>query len=353
MKRFLSHFEEVRVENLADATVARRVAGETAQAMGLSPQRAAEAVLVASELAHNHVMHHTNSGRIRISGFHVGEHPCLVLASLDRGPGLDRSFAQILHACPRGEGLGAGLKTVVRLSDRVDSFSRKESGVPSAYETVIIALLGPEELPRGAMCRAGGRFGVMSRAKIGAHLYGDGVKIQEEGMLIRITMVDSPGLGDAAAQTTRSVFTALDGYPLGWPPAQVLEELEFALAKRGGAAVACLLLNSVTGRLQSASVGNLGALLYVDGNEVDAGRESGLVGLSPWRRIKGREYAAGKAITLCLYSDGQTPLMSLPSLDLPPQILAQLLFAPHESMRDDATLLVMQWPEKAMNHCIS
>ncbi|MFZ5758097.1 MAG: hypothetical protein ACOY32_00515 [Thermodesulfobacteriota bacterium] len=353
MKRFLSHFEEMPVANLADATVARRMAGEVALAMGLSSQRAAEAVLVASELAHNHVMHATSNGSLRISGFHLAESPCLAVVSLDQGPGLNAPFLQLVRAGRHGEGLGAGLKTVVRLSDRVDCFSRRETDIDSDYETVIVALLGDESLPPEVTCRAAGGLAVISRARVGSHLYGDGVKMQQDERFLRLTLVDSPGLGGKAAETTAAVFAALDSYPLLWPPGHVLEELEFVLAGTNGAAVASLLLNRVTGRLQSAAVGHGGALLYVDGRKVEDGRISGIVGQSRWRRIVGRDYAGGTSITACLHSDGHRPFSSLPSLTLPPLLLAHLLFAPQKPLRDDATLLVLQWPEKVTTPCTS
>ncbi|MBU0910844.1 MAG: hypothetical protein KJ717_14845, partial [Proteobacteria bacterium] len=76
-------FADIPIENMASATVARRVAGELAMLLGFSQSRKAEAVLVTSELAYNHVMHHTVHGLIRLSGFYASSIPCLSISSLD------------------------------------------------------------------------------------------------------------------------------------------------------------------------------------------------------------------------------------------------------------------------------
>ena len=191
-----SLFADIPIEDMASATVARRVAGELAMLLGFPQSRQAEVVLVTSELAHNHVMHHTRGGRIRLCGFYAATIPCLSIASLDHGPGFDPAGGVLHRKNIRMGGLGAGLGTVLRLSDRMDIFShmtRPETDSP--YETIIVALLGPDREVNEEIIRIGGSLAVLSQSRNGSGWSGgDGVYVQRDGRFTRLTLVDSLGL---------------------------------------------------------------------------------------------------------------------------------------------------------------
>lgn len=350
----LSFYEEIFIDELSSATVARRMAGEIAACLGFPADRRAEAVLVASELAHNHVMHHTRAGRIRISGFYAAATPCLLIASLDEGPGIDDDV-DIFHGKKvSGGGLGAGLGTVFRLSDRFDIFRKKScAGLESPFATVICALLGPDRKLKEEVAQTGGSYVLLSRARVNAAFCGDGAHLVSDDRYSRITLVDSVGLGKRAAGITARVFREIDRLPLLWPPAHLLEELEFVLGDTNGAAVQCAVFDRVKGELRCAGIGNIKTLVRIDGRAVRVACDPGIVGQTKWRRISGRDYTVTSRVRLCMYTDGQKQISELFDLPLAPSVLAQLLFEPDIPQRDDATLLVWQWPENSTNHSIS
>jgi anti-sigma regulatory factor (Ser/Thr protein kinase) len=347
-------FADIPIEDMASATVARRVAGELAMLLGFPQSRKAEAVLVTSELAHNHVMHHTVHGLIRLSGFYASAIPCLSISSLDQGPGFDPAVVGMRHRKNiAGCGLGAGMGTVLRLSDRLDIFSHMgRPGMQSPYETIISALLGPDHQANEEIIRIGGSLAILSQSRGGEGWGGgDGVHVQQDGRYSRITIVDSLGLGQGAAEITSRVFTELDRHSLFWPPANLLEEVEFALAETNGAAVHVLLFDRVKGLLSSAGIGNIATLISLDGELIEETDPAGILGHAKWRKITGQEYKVLSGVRVSMHTDGQKRIADLSAdFSLSPAVIAQMLFEPLTPQRDDATLVTWQWPEKSTNH---
>ncbi|MEW6521492.1 MAG: hypothetical protein AB1461_19010 [Thermodesulfobacteriota bacterium] len=351
-----SLFADIPIIDMASATVARRVAGELAAMLGFPQSRRAEAVLVTSELAHNHVMHHTVQGVIRLSGFYASAIPCLSIASLDQGPGLDPGEVMLPRKKLTAGGLGAGLGTVLRLSDRLDIFSRTASpGVQSPYETIIIALLGPDRAANEEISHIGGSLAILSQSRNGSGWSGgDGVHVRQDRRFTRLAVVDSLGLGKRAAEITQMVFAELDRRPLFWPPASLLEEVESPLAETNGAAVHVLLFDQVKDQLFSAGIGNIATLIALDGRLIRETDPPGIVGNARWRRrISGQEYSVLAGVRVSMHTDGQKRIHDLSAdFTVAPAVIAQILFEPLTPQRDDATLVTWQWPEKSTNHYI-
>lgn len=348
-------FADIPIVDMASATVARRVAGELAMLLGFPQNRRAEAVLVTSELAHNHIMHHTVQGLIRLSGFYAASIPCLSIASLDQGPGFDSAGWMLNRKNMAGGGLGAGLGTVLRLSDRLDIFSRlARPETRSPYATIISALLGPDRKANEEIIRIGGSLAILSQSRTGSGWGGgDGVHVQQDRRFTRLALVDSLGLGKGAAEITRLVFAELDRHSLLWPPAHLLEELEFALAETNGAAVHVLLFDHVKGLLSSAGIGNIATLIALDGQLIRETDQPGIIGHAKWRKITGQEYKVVSGVRVSMHTDGQKKIADLPAdFTLSPAVVAQILFEPVILQRDDATLVTWQWPEKSTNHYI-
>ena len=346
-----SLFADIRIEDMASATVARRVAGELAMMLGFQQNRRAEAVLVTSELAHNHVMHHTVHGLIRISGFYASSIPCLSISSLDQGPGFDPAEV-MLH---REKMAAGGLGTVLRLSDRLDIFSHMaRPEMKSPYETIISALFGPDRKANEDIIRIGGSLAVLSQTRAGSGWSGgDGVHVQQDGRFTRIALVNSLGLGKGAAEITHRVFAELNRHSLLWPPAKLLEEVEFALAETNGAAAHVLLFDHVKGQLSSAGIGNIATLISLDGQLIRETDPPGILGHAKWRKITGQEYKVLSGVRVSMHTDGQKKITDLSGdFTLPPSVIAQILFEPVTLLRDDATLVTWQWPEKSTNHYI-
>ena len=362
-------FEEIAINSLADATVAKRVAEDYAAFFGMTKNRQAEIALVASELAHNHIQHQTSHGLIRLSGTEIGGTNCLSIASLDNGPGII-DVNRALYGKSSCNGLGAGLKTVAGLSDRFAICSGTSgkalcSGIQGCdYATIIVSTVWADRNSHSKLFDSELDVSVLNKPCGGVS--GDGVMIQHDSPYIRITMVDSAGHGSPAAMITEQVWVELEKLALFWPVDHVIRELENKMVDTRGLAVHCLRLNRLDSTLQSAGVGNVRARLYLDGKCIIPPVQGGVVGHLKWQTIHRHDYGPFDEILAFMHTDGHQPL---PEFELnsffqknnvcgpdrmhgsPPRgisaaVWAQLLFDPGHIQPDDTALLVWQWPGK-------
>jgi len=121
-------FREIMVRSPAGVAVVRQIAGQMAAERNFPAQRQAEIRLMATELAQNHLDHRTKHGLIRVSSLRIQEVPCLMLASVDQGPGLGDIDGLLVQetGCPSTSGLGVGLASVRRLADRFSVCCKKK-----------------------------------------------------------------------------------------------------------------------------------------------------------------------------------------------------------------------------------
>ncbi len=362
-------FKEIPINSLADATVARRVAENYASFFGMTKKRQAEIALVASELAHNHIQHQTSHGIIRLSGTEIGGTNCLTIASLDNGPGII-DMNRALYGKSSSQGLGAGLKTVADLSDRLAICSGRSgkticSGIQGcSYATIIVSTIWADRNSHPKLLDSELDISVLNKPC--GSVSGDGVMIQRKFPYVRITLVDSAGHGSPAALITEQAWAELEKLALFWPVDHVIRELEIKMANTRGLAVHCLCLNRINRTLQSAGIGNIRVRLYLDGKCVIPPVQGGVVGHLKWQKIHRHDYGPFDEILAFMHTDGH---QLLPEFDLnsffyknnvcgsarqggglPRRISAslwtQLLFDPGHIQPDDTALLVWQWPGK-------
>jgi len=294
-------FKEIAINNLADATVAKRVAENYAAFFGLTKKRQAETALIASELAHNHIQHETNHGIVRISGTEIGGANRLTIASLDNGPGIS-DVNRALYGKSSSQGLGAGLKTVAGLSDRLAICSGTRgktlcSGIQGCeYATIIVSTIWADRNSHPKLLDSELDVGVLNKPCGGVS--GDGVMIQQDSSYVRITLVDSAGHGSPAAMITEQAWAELEKLALFWPVDHVIRELENTMANTRGLAVHCLRLNRIDSTLQSAGVGNVRVRLYLDGKCVIPPVQGGVVGHLKWQQIHRHDSVSYTHLTL-------------------------------------------------------
>lgn len=359
---------EIKITGPGDVAIARQLVTEAAERLFCQGRRAKEAVLVASELAQNHLEHHTRNGIIRISGLVLNDTPQLTIASLDEGPGIPDVKEAMKDGFSTSSGLGIGLGTVRRLSDRFHICSMRigtspcpDLGADVPFSTVAVAVLLDHE---AKTCRDacllneetgdfltsqtdGPDISAMIRPYSGEIYSGDAFYCQDDGRFCRMTLIDATGHGISAAKAAQGVINTLAGLPLYMEPDKVLDAAGEALAGSDGASVHVLVLDRSLSKVLAAGVGNVNCTLYLDGKRR---------GLVPWPGVlgNGRLVNKGSEIynfdldVLCfMYSDGVKPVPDIPSdVVLKPMaadIWAQFFFNPEPSMEDDASLTVWKW----------
>jgi anti-sigma regulatory factor (Ser/Thr protein kinase) len=351
-------FKEIAINTLADTTVAKRIAGNYAAKLKFPPNRKDEAVLVASELAHNHLQHRTKEGKIRLLGLNMSSRRSLTVASLDKGPGID-DLSDIHHKATFS-GLGAGLNSVARLADQFDICSG-ETG-PAAclkgvcdYQTLVTAVLWADKNRPGNFLKLGLDSAVIA-SPLRDNISGDGLFVQYDGRYVRFTVVDSAGHGHEAAWITEKAGEELQRLGLFWPVEHIISSLEQSLAATRGLAIQVCQLDRRQHILQSAGMGNICSRFYIDDKCVSPLGNSGVVGHLRGQEVVTQRFGPFSRLLVITHTDGQ---QSLPEFKLPTNrfysssLWGNILFAPGRIQPDDTTLVVWQWPGKLKNQVIS
>ena len=352
------YFKEIPVNTLADATVAKQIAGKYAAKLNFSANRRAEAVLVASELAHNHLQHRTREGRIRIMGLEMADRPCLTVVSLDQGPGI-ADLAGIHHKA-NFSGLGAGLKSVARLADRFDICSGDTgpaSCFPGKYDcqTLVAAVLWADRQRPVNLDQLEIDFAVVA-SPLRDNISGDGLFIHYDGRYVRFTLVDGAGHGREAARITGKAGRELARIGLYWPVEHIIASLEESLAATRGLAIHVCRLDRQQHTMQSATMGNIACRFYIDDKCLSPPGPGGVVGHLRGQKAVARNFGPFERLLVMTHTDGQQALPRFEPPDSRPysaSLWSHLLFAPGRIQPDDTTLVIWQWPGKSRNQVIS
>ncbi|MER7406408.1 ATP-binding SpoIIE family protein phosphatase [Streptomyces sp. NPDC000070] len=327
-----------------------RVAAETASGhAGLPPHRTAVAALVATELATN-LVKHADGGHIVINLVDRlpadADRTSVQIASLDHGPGIPHIDVALRDGyTTTATSLGAGLGTCLRLSNDFDLHSTPGRG------TVAVARIDHEPAVRQAVrhppepeARAGG----ITVSFVQAEESGDAWTWASADRRVTLMLADGLGHGREAAHASTAAVRELRR-TAHLAPAAILRHLHDALRSTRGAAVATAQLETDTGQLRFAGVGNVGARLHTADGWQPLVSHPGIVGAAfpatvpvqqvPWRRDS----------LLVMHSDGLpgrwTPPNDTSLLNRAPAVVAAAVLRDASSAarpaRDDTSVAVL------------
>ncbi|MFI5966801.1 SpoIIE family protein phosphatase [Streptomyces asoensis] len=309
-----------------------RTAAEGAAALaGLDGARAADAALVATELATN-LLKHARGGQLLVEavGPPDGRPGDLVvqIAAVDHGPGMSDVPAALGDGFSTAGSLGAGLGTCRRVADDFDLHSvpgrgtvalariggaarthghreraaeRTGPGQPAAQDGGATTGEAPTGAPAPAVFSV--RVGGVTIPFRGAEHSGDAWTCARDGDLLTLMLADGLGHGpEAARASTAAVRETHRAAHL--PPAALLRRLDEALRGTRGAAVAVAQLDVRAGRLRFAGVGDIGARLREGGSWRHLPSRPGTVGAHLPSTLPETEAAWAADRLLVLHSDG-------------------------------------------------
>ncbi len=353
-------FREIMVRSPADVAVVRQIAGQMAAERDFPAQRQAEIRLMATELAQNHLDHQTREGCIRVSSLRIQDVPCVMLASVDQGPGLGNIDELLARktGCPSTIGLGVGLASVRRLADRFAVCS--QMGKKNPYQcpgskrgrpgTIITAVSWPDYRPPQVLVDLQVDLAGIVSGRTENMPCGDGLFVDGDERFIRVALVDSPGIG-TGFRMTREVGRRLQEMDLVWPPDQLLERLSFAL--EAGASIKIIRFDRMQQEVQCAGVGNIGLWLVVDSRIVLAAgwQPPGDLYHGGFELFR---YPVRQDFACLIHSDGLQPfdreeISRLLSVDSksghPPRcsLVLQSAFSMNRQAQDDISICVWQW----------
>jgi anti-sigma regulatory factor (Ser/Thr protein kinase) len=344
----MSRVWEVPVRDSTRVRDARVAAEAAAVRAGLDEDRAAEAALVATELATN-LLKHADGGLILldvVDGLPAGDDriPMVQIVAIDHGPGMRDVRGALRDGYSTTSSLGAGLGTCRRVADDFDLHSTVGRG------TVALARLGSRRR-RGAAARSDGhgvRAGGVNIPLAGAEFSGDAWAWVRADHLTTLVLADGLGHGPEAARASAAAVEELRRVP-DLPPAQVMRRLEGALRDTRGAAVAVAQLDASAGRLLFTGVGNIGARLRTGATWQPLLSRPGIVGAHRSATMPQHEVPWGDDCLLVLHSDGLpsrwSPGPAAHSTALDPAVVAAVIVRDASSsarpVRDDTSVAVL------------
>lgn len=306
---------------------ARRMARARAAQAGLAEHRVEEVAIVASELASNLVQHADGGWFVvqRLGG-------AVDLLALDRGPGMadpERCFADGFSTAGTA---GIGMGAIRRLSSVQALDSAPGRG------TVMYARFG-EPPPLGV------GLGAVTRPCPGQARNGDGWRLDRRGELVRLLVVDGLGHGPGAADATAAALQTMAASEASDPVA-LLADLDRGLAGTRGAAATAVVIDPREGALAFAGIGNVSALVELDGETSSMVPRFGVLGGGA--RLRGAtawDHPWRPGCRLVVYSDGVSDRwrgdVRRGRHTRHPALLAGRVLRDHLRRTDDATCVVL------------
>jgi anti-sigma regulatory factor (Ser/Thr protein kinase) len=313
----------VPIQDPSQISVARRIAGELAQAAHLDEQRVSAINVVITELANN-LLQHAGGGHLYLGYLEpVGS---LDIAAVDHGRGMPNVDLCLTDGFSTGSTPGLGMGAVRRFATRFGAYS-----LPN--RTTVVAARMAERKPVPVIS-------VICTPIEGETVSGDAWDLSDNGM--DFLVVDGLGHGYFASEAARAAVEVFRKSQ-GLPPTTILERMHAAMRSTRGAAAALVHVDPAKNSIQFAGVGNIScALLNASGTQYMVSH-NGTLG-HQMRRIQQFEYSYSPGDLLLMQSDGLTThsKQALPaSMQAEnPLIIAPLIYSERVRGRDDATILV-------------
>lgn len=344
-------FRELRVSDQADVILVRELTEQMAWKMGFSPSRISEAVLVASEMAWNHILHNTLHGIMRLNGFCPGDNSCITICSLDQGPGIPDIGEVVKDGSSSGNGFGNGLGTVKRLSDEFIILSG--STVSSKIKTFIGAVFW-----RGTRENFTGEdldVGCIISPFPGEECCGDACHIKRDERWIRLAVLDALGHGIEGAKSASEAFSYMETLALDTSPEEIIKGLDYVLWEDRGVGLRVFLIDTYSHILFTCGVGNIFSAILIDPDNRKLQNSEfqhpvnrpGIAGkVIPGAELSAQEFLFSDSIFCISATDG----LRFENLRQPLRIHKYPgLFTAHNLLdysvpRDDASILVFRWP---------
>jgi len=335
----------VNVEEPTQVAAARRAAADLCHRLQLPQETAADAELIAVELANN-LLQHAGSGQLFFTPHSIPG--SIEILSIDRGPGIPSVQRALTDGYTSRNTPGLGLGAIQRKARHFDLFSVLGKG------TVAAALIGP---PLARHEVAPWDTSVLSVPLRGELANGDAWAIHIGPTSTTFLLADGLGHGPYASEASslaRTIFLRELERDPNLSLTELIELFHPPLRATRGAAISLFAVNRSNLTGIGCGVGNVSCLLQSpDGNTRSLASHNGTVG-HQMRRLQEFPFTLAPGTLLILHSDGLSThwkLAQYPGLDhAAPALIAATLFRDAARPRDDATVLVTRLHPAADPH---
>lgn len=330
----------IYIDSEGAAVAARRTARDIAAAGGFDSIAAEEIAIAVSELAHN-IVRHAQTGHIALTRVQRGDGTGLQIDACDRGAGIADPRAALSDGFSSSGGLGLGLGAVNRLMDEFEILPPAPQS-PGAH----IRCVRWQHRPAAGTTVPWLDTGIISRPKPGQRVNGDAYLLIGDGRTCTVAVIDGVGHGPAAHQAAATLCHYLETHTRE-PLEPLMAGASRACLSGRGAVMALARLYRTEGTLEHTGVGNIETRLLSHGAPVALTTRRGILGFAqPGLHINRQPWHPGDV--LVLFSDGLRAAWNweqFPAARLAPaQQLARDLFDTRARDDDDATVLVVKYP---------
>jgi anti-sigma regulatory factor (Ser/Thr protein kinase) len=322
----------VAVEEASQVGQARREALALAHHLDFDEIDAGRVALAATEMATN-ILKHGQGGRMHLSLVCGRGGQGVELCALDNGPGF--SLAQALpDGYSTGGTQGLGLGAIQRQATVLDLWSDSKGAVLVAriYATHSARNV---DVPYGAL-----RLPLRDEP-----VCGDAWHLHAEGARVSLTLIDGLGHGLQASEAAHAGVAAAATRG-AVPAAEVMAALHAGMSGTRGGAAAVTSVNTETGELQFAGVGNIAASLYEPTAARGMASHPGIVGVQ-FRKAQPFNFHVAAGTLLIMHSDGlqgRWNLRDYPGLFFRhPALIVAVLQRDFDRGRDDASIVALRF----------
>lgn len=351
-------WDEIEIKNQAHVFLARGIAGDFSRRLGFTQKKQADIILSASEMAQNHVAHHTSAGRMLFFGHRIGNNLIMSISSLDRGPGIINIKRALQDGVSTSKGLGSGLGCIKRLADEFAICSGKIgsdacpdllTGEKEFLTLVAAAFLVPDH----CLTNTPVKFFHLIRPANNGQFCGDSFYFSHDQAFVSLIVIDALGHGKSAAEAAARAIEAIEILPPATKPIEVLLRAGETLVHTRGMAAQAIRIDLQRRIIETATVGNVNQRLYLDGKPQYITGKSGVLGpVTSRSMILEKRYSNFTQAMGLIFTDGVRRIPELrfnqAIMSFPPMLWTQYLFNSCDLAcvpQDDATLVVWKWQD--------
>jgi anti-sigma regulatory factor (Ser/Thr protein kinase) len=309
-------------------------ASSFADLLGFPPADCAEIALVVAELASNLVQHATG-GSIKLSRIEASGNAGIQIESEDSGPGISDLEQAVTDGYSTVGGLGIGLGTVNRLTDKLEAYSRPGCGARIVCQRWIRPVM------HGISVRALS-FGVATRSYRRLPENGDAFVVKQWERNAIVGVIDGLGHGQfaqRASQTARQYIEQHFDQPLD----SLFRGAGRACRGTRGVVMALARFDLDRQKVTIASVGDIEVRVIGSPERLNIVVRRGVIGLNAPSPVPTEHPWTSKSL-LVMHSDGLRPHWVWDEFrDLAgaaPDMIARHLLQVLGKMDDDATVVV-------------
>lgn len=330
----MSQTVRVEVTERSQPSEARRRATTLATALGFDAENTGKVALVATELATNLIKHASSGGEILLTPVERGGEQGIEVIAVDSGPGIANLGEALRDGFSTAGTYGTGLGAVSRLGES-DVYSAAGEG------TVVLGRLW-----RNASTPPADTFRVAGVCVpwADADACGDAWAMTQDERTLHLVLADGLGHGEFAAAASGRAVAEFRAHPER-TPTEHLKGMHAALRATRGAAISVLQIDSASGVIRCAGVGNTAGTIVQGDERRGLAPSNGTVG-HVMRSVREVESVLPPGATLVLSTDG---LRSRWRLDRyagisrrDPAVAAALLRRDFDRTRDDLTVIVVR-----------